>query len=717
MYIFKIKDEPFAVGYINACSDNIYVSTGAGYLEAVKSARIVFDPDTGFPSFDFGNMACGSSFSTGQTPNFDLLEEKAVNCPEFAEDYRYIARRMKCVDLGEHMWYSFTKNEGDITSSFSGWGGTWGGHAVPNLIDFARLGTEGIREKINRYKELNPDAADFYEGLFLTLDAIDLLGKKIHDAAKSEYAEEKNPKLQKVLTAFECCPRLPARTFAEAVCVYVMIVTLDGVDSPGHLDQYMIDFWNASCYEESQEALEDLWLFFHKTRTWNLCISGSDENWNDLSNDLTYKILEVARKFKFQTPNLTMRCHRNTPEKLWKEAIETIACGMGMPVFYNDEVVCPALERLGIPPTDSHRYVMNGCNQIDIQGKSHMGLEDGEINLGLAVSYAICGGFNIMQNKQIGALTPPAEELDTFEKFYDTVKAQIIHLADGVCSMANKAQTVFAQYSANPIRSMTIDGCIQKGLDYKNRGPLYGHGQVLMEGVPDCIDSIANIKKFVYEDKKYTLAQVRDALIMDFEGYERMYLTFKNSGLNFGNDNPYVDSIAADIIDFYNSYMLTKKTERGGYYSGGCSPFDRAAQNGAAAGALPNGKRKGEHIYGDSIGATPGKDTKGPTALLSSCLSFDHTLPASGFILNLKFERSLFNSEIGKESFLSLAKTYFERRGQQLSVTVVSRDELLDALDHPDDHKDLIVRVGGFSAYFVDLSRELKENIIARTNY
>ncbi len=717
MYNFKIKDEPFAVGYINSGSESIYISTGSGYLEAAKNVKIVFDSDTGFANFDFGNMACGSSFSNGQTANFGLLEKKAVDHPELAEDYRYIIEKMKRVDLGEHIWSSFTKNELDINWSLSGWGGIWGGHAVPDLIDFARLGTDRIREKIYHYREANHHKSDFYDGLLLTLDAIDLLGEKILSAAKKEYDETENSKLKKVIKAFECSPRNPARTFADAVCVYVMIFTLDGIDSPGHLDQYMIDFWNASDYLESQEALEDLWVFFHKTRTWNLCISGSDENWNDLSNELTYKILEVARKFKFHTPNLTMRCHRNTPESLWNAAIETIACGIGMPVLYNDEVVCPALERLGIPPVDSHRYVMNGCNQIDIQGKSHMGLEDGEINLGLALSYALCGGFNIMQNKQIGAVTLPAEELDTFEKFYDTVKKQIVYLIDAVCSMSNKDQRVRALYSANPIRSMTIEGCIEKGLDYKNKGPLYGHGQVLMEGVPDCIDSIANIKKYVYEDKKYTLSQVRDAIMADFEGYEDMYLTFKNSKLKFGNDEPYVDSIAADIIDFCNSYLMTVKTERGGYYSGGCSPFDRAANNGLAAGALPNGKRKGEHLYGDSIGATPGRDKKGPTALLNSCLSFDHTLAGSGFILNLKFDKSLFNSTAGKAAFSALGKTYFARGGQQLSVTVVSKEELLDALEHPEKHRDLIVRVGGFSAYFVDLSRELQENIIERTYY
>ena len=717
MYNFKITDEPFARGYINADSDSIYISCGQGYLEAAKAVSISFDAETGFPRLDFGVMACGSSFDNGQSANFDLLEEKALRCTDTSEDYRYIARCMKRVDIGHRIWSSFTQSEKDITESYSGWGGTWGGHAVPNLIDFARIGTDKMRGKIDFYSKENPDKIDFYKGLLLTLDAIDLIGEKIYIAAKNEYEKTGNAKLEKVLSAFGIGPKKPVSTFAEAVCIYVALFTLDGVDSPGHFDQYMIGFWNASEYESSREALEDIWLFFHKTRTWNLCISGSDENGGDLTNALSYEILDVARKYKFQTPNLTMRCHKGTPDALWQAAVDTIATGIGMPVLYNDGVVCPALERMGIPSEDSHRYVMNGCNQIDVQGRSHMGLEDGEVNLGLALSYTVFGGYNMMQDKYIGALTPAAETLDTYEDFLCSLKEQIRYLVDAVCSMANKSQLIRAKYSANPIRSMTIAGCVEKGLDYKNRGPLYGHGQVLFEGVPDCIDSVANIKKFVYEEKKYTLSEVREALRADFVGFDEMFRDFRYSKCKFGNDDPYTDGIGAEIVDFCNSYLLTKKTERGGIYSGGCSPFDRAANNGLATGPLPNGKRRGEHLFGDSIGATPGRDIKGPTALLNSCLAFDHSLAGSGFILNLKFDKTLFNCEKGKDAFVTLAKSYFESGGQQLSVSIVSRDELLDALENPENHRDLIVRVGGFSAYFVDLSRALQENIIARTNY
>lgn len=726
VYNFKITDEPFARGYLGCDSESKFVRTGYGYIEACKSLRINADENTGYPWSAMGEMAVLTAPWSGQCCNAGWLEGKAKEAKEngredLAADYQYIIDNMKEFDVGAHMWAAFTENECDIWHSSAGWGGTWGGHSVPNLVDFAKYGTDGLREKINRYKTVNFDIADFYDGMLLMLDGVDILGKRLYDMAcekiKTAENDDQRKRLQRQIDTFSHCPKEPAKTFAEACCVYVMMFTLDSVDSPGHFDWYMGDFWDKSDYTESREALEDLWVFFHNTRTWNLCISGSDENWNDKTNALSYEILDVCAKYKFQTPNLTMRCHRNTPEKLLRAAAKAIGAGTGMPTLYNDEVMCPALERLGIPPRDSHEYVMNGCNQVDIQGKSHMGLEDGEVNLGMAVQFAFTNGIEPKTGKLIGCETGDVAAFDTFEKFYDAVKAQVKHIADAACSMSNKSQRIFAKLSANPIRTLTTEGCLEKGKDYKDGGPLYGHGQVLAEGVPDSIDSIVNVKKFVYDEKKYTITEVRDALAANFEGYDEMYRTFKDSGLNFGNDIDYVDEIAKDFIDFYNSYLLTKPTVRGGYFTGGCSPFVRAAQNGGAVGALPNGKKADEHLYGDSIGATPGRDVNGPTALLSSCLAFDHTLPTSGFILNIRFDDKLFNTEKGIDGFISLYHAYFDNKGQQLSVTVVNRADLLDAMENPDAHRNLIVRVGGYSDYFVNLSRELQENIVARTDY
>jgi len=715
MYNFKITDEPFGRGYCSTDSTSKHIRTGNAFLTAAREMELSINPRTGLPDASFKNMLCGYAAHSGEYANKDALTKKAEENPDVAEDYLLIRDTILTLDFGKYL----SEDERARSGSSTVYAGTWGGHAVPDFVDYATYGTDGIREKVLAYREKNPDVEDLYDGMLLTLDALDVLGERFCALAKemAKTAEgDCRRKLERCANTFSYCPKNPAKTFADACAVYVMVFTLDCIDSPGHFDWYMIDFWRRSDYAESREALEDIWQFFKDTRTWNLCIGGSDENWNDKTNELTYEILDVARKFRYNTPNITMRVHRNTPEKLLRDAIETIATGIGMPTFYNDEAVCPALERLGIMPADSHEYIMNGCNQIDIQGKSHMGLEDGAVNLGMCLEFALFNGVGQKWQRKIGTETGDISEFDTFDKFYAAVKAQVKYTIDRCCDTSNKCQRIHARQSSNPLRSMTIKGCIEKGKDYKDGGPLYGHGQILWHGIPDTADSLAAIKKYVYDEKKYTLTEIRDALAANFEGYEEIYNTLKNCPHRFGNDDEYVDDIAGDLVNFGNSYLLTKPTWRGGFFGGGCSPFVVIATMGGAVGAMANGKRAEEKLYGDSIGATPGCDVNGPTALLMSCLKFDHTLPTSGFILNVKFDKKVFCTEKGFEAFKGLYNAFFnEGCGQQLSVTVVSPEDLIDAQKNPDAHRDLIIRIGGYSAHFVELSTDLQNNVIARS--
>ncbi|MBQ2546723.1 MAG: hypothetical protein II557_10565, partial [Clostridia bacterium] len=449
---------------------------------------------------------------------------------------------------------------------------------------------------------------------------------------------------------------------------------------------------------------------------WNLCISGSDENWNDQTNEVSWAVLALAEKYRYQTPNITMRVHRNTPDALWNRAAEVLATGIGMPALYNDEVVCPALEKMGIPPVHSHLYCMNGCNQIDIMGKSHMGLEDGEVNFGKCLEYALFDGYDTMRDAQLSIHTGDASKFGTFEALMEALYRQIDRVTDVSVSLSLSSQMTYARYAPSPMRSCLLDGCLERGRDYKNGGPLYGDGQILSEGMPDCVDSLAAVKKFVFEEKRYTMADLLDALRKNFEGYEEMRAVLMTAP-KFGNDDPYVDAIMKEVSDHWFAYLKTKHTFRGGTFAGGCSTFSRAANNGRACPALPNGHLRGDPMFADCIGAVPGQDVCGPTAAVKSALVYDQTEVTSGFVFQLRFDKALFATEKGMSSFVSLAKSYFKGGGQQLSVNVLNPEELKDAQAHPERYGDLIVRVGGYSDYFVRLSRDLQDNIIARTNY
>ncbi len=722
-YQFKTKFEPFARGFLGCDAKFKGKKIAAGFYKLLNEAEFSFDKNY-LPVAHAKNVSFVLSFGTSIDFDNDTFESIKKNNPDDAQELQQIVDLL-IPHVGDAVVWNEWMPPNQKQLAFDGalWGGDWMGHAVPGLWNVCVYGTDYYREKIATYRKINTsdEQSEFYDALEITLDAIDVLGKRFYNMAEDALKKTEDPaavkKLENVMRTFSHAPQTPCRDFVEASIVYIMMFTLDGDDSPGPFDQYMYDFWKVTDEKEREEYLYYVWEFFHDFRAWNLCLAGSDENGNDRANDLTYAILGMIKKYKYNTPNVTFRWHENTPRELMDAVYEALSAGAGLPGLYNDHAVIPSLMNLGIPKADAHLYAMNGCNQIDIPGKSHMGLEDGEVNISKAVEFTLHNGYSVKHKHDLGLHTGDPVTFETFDQFYNAFFKQLDFLIDTATELSNLFQKFYSIYSQNPLRSLFIEGCIEKALDYKNRGPLYGHGQILAETIADAVDSIAAVKKYVYEEKRFTMAELIDALNKDFEGYDDMYHTLKNSELKFGNDIDYVDSIAAEIINHYNSRLRTIETFRGGYFSGGCSPFDRATGYGSSLPALPNGKKYNETLVADSIGATPGCDTNGPTALLNSCLRYDHTLPGSGFILNLKFDKEIFSTEDGKASFLAIWRSYFERGGQMLTATVVSHEELLDAQIHPENHKDLIVRVGGFSGYFVTLDKGIQENVIARTRY
>ena len=720
-HAFKTAREPFARYYLDCDSDCVSLKVARGLYGAASEMELRIDESTGLPDCAFNGMNVNFSFGGGISVYGDGLDYLASESPELADDYKYIKDQMNPLRTGALIMNSFTENERALMKSMALWGGTWLGHAVPNFADVAKYGTDSYRKKVEHYRALNPGKDEFYDSVLVTMDTIDMLGKRLGEAAARQLEaatdETVRRKLARAVETFRCAPRLPCVDFYGACAVYVMLFTFDGIDSPGHFDQYMLDFYRATDKELRAEVLCDIWQFFHNSRTWNLCIGGSDADGNDLTNELTYDILDVAMKYRYQTPNLTLRVHKGTPEKLYMKAADSIATGIGMPALYNDEVVCAAYEKLGMPASDAHEYVMNGCNQIDIQGKSHMGLEDGEVNFGKALEFTLWDGVDKMSEQRLSISTGDPRDFISFDEFLEAFLRQLDFLSDTACEMANKSQRTVAEHCPMPIRNATIEGCVERGIEYKSGGPLYGHGQILAEGMADTFDSLAAVKKYVYDEKRLDMPTLLDALDADFDGYPEVYKLLHDNPDRFGNDIDWVDELAGYVTDHFMKHLKTLHTYRGGVYGGGCSPFDRAANNGRHTAALPCGKKKGEPLYADSIGAVPGQDTHGPTALLKSVLHYDQTEALSGFILNLRFDKALFATEKGKTGFIGLVKAYFSNGGQQVQVNVLDADELLDAQQNPDAHRDLIVRVGGYSDYFNNLTRDLQNNVIARTGY
>ena len=710
--------DPFLYGYFSDETLEHGERVGLALLYAAKNIEIKFSrqllPET---SFETKYGSAGYSPSEGLWFSDENIKKLAEKFPEYRETlHRYISELNVFRSKARRLYSETTEA---LNRSGAEWGGGWGGHSNPDYGRIVNFGTDHIRSIINENRDKHPDEAWFYRSCSYVLEAIDILGERYRKAAlemakKRENSDDKSFFLR-MAKAFETVPKKGAYDFMSAMCSFMLVFALDGSDSPGRFDQYMYPaYLKTENKEEINNLLDRLWDYFHDHRSWNLCISGSDEYWNDETNELTYDILAMVRKKGYNTPNLTCRIHRNTTEKLWNAIADTLATGTGLPALYNDDVVCVALEKIGIPPEDSHDYCMNGCNQIDILGKSHMGLEDGEVILTKCLEFALHNGIDAMNGEQVSVKTGDPRTFTTYERFERAFMEQLEFVTYNSCISANDWQHLRGLFQPHPLRSCLIEGCLEKGRDYRNGGPIYNHGQILAEGIADTGDSLYAVKKLVFDEKKYTMSQLIDALIANFEGYEQLHHDFKNCE-KFGNDIEAVDQITARVLGRFFTVLKRNNTYRGGIFTGGCSTYNRAAGYGEQTAALPNGKLKGEPLLADSIAATPGRDTSGPTAQIKSVLNYNHTDACSGFVFQNKFEKKMFCSEKGKASFIALAKTYFAGGGQQYTVTVVSPEDLLDAKEHPENHRNLIVRVGGYSDYFINLDAELQKNVIERT--
>ena len=710
--------EPFAWGYINADRENKDYRIASGMKTFADEIELSINTDEWFqsPAGKFDALAVTYSRAGGIELNDRIKAKNAegITEPSELETLNFYYDYFRPYETRRIISKVRTPVQEKLEINKCAWA-TGGGHSNPDYEMLLRIGTKGIREKIALFRQVHKDKADFYDSLILVTEAFETVAEKYRVKAEKLIPTadgEEKAILSKIADTFSNIPYNTPRNFFEACQFFWLAFSLFDIDSPGLFDYALGAYYSDS--DEDYRCLEKLWELFRKTRTWNLCIGRSDEYGRDHTNKLTYAVLRLAKEKKYNTPNITMRVNKNTPADLWEAALDTLSTGIGMPAIYNDKCVCTALEALGIPPSDSHLYCMNGCNQIDIFGKSHMGLEDGEINVAKALEFALFRGVCQFSKEKLAPDTGAPEEFCSFEEMMSAYKTQIEYLADYVTETSNKAQEIFAREAPNPWKSIMIQGCIEKGLDYKDRGPIYGHGQVLTEGLPDTADSLAAIKHYIYDEKKYTMAELICALERNFEGFDELYRDF-SSYHKFGNDIDDVDGIYAEITDHLYRLLQTKKTFRGGVFGAGCSTFNRAADYGYHLGALPNGKKKESRLLADSIGATPGNDVNGPTALLCSVLKGNQYLATSGNVLQMKFSKAQFITKEGREAFTALTKAYFRNGGQTLQINVLCREDLIKAKENPVEWQNLIVRVGGFSEYFVRLDEDLQDNVIKRT--
>ena len=440
----------------------------------------------------------------------------------------------------------------------------------------------------------------------------------------------------------------------------------------------------------------------------------------DASNELTMMILDAKCDMHMTDPKVHLRVHAGTPKAIWKKAAYLNSLGMGFPTYENDDAIIPAI--LSCPEytlEDARDYAASGCWEMTIPGRSlnrNMGgicclrmlewaLNDGAFVLGTPGAETAQG----LIGDRYGLRTGRREWFDTYQKLFNAFKVQMKHSIDMVSSYVNRSHL-----SPSPFYSSMMEGCLERGADFSDGGTRYDETDFQLASLSNAADALYAIKKLVYDDREYTLTELGDILRANWEGHEPLRQRILNEFPKFGNNYREVDDIAREIVDYYTQEVSKQRNASGQTYRARISSATAYVYSSRILGASADGRRAGE-IYSVNLSPMVGAARRGPTAIVLSCGNLDFSRCAGGEVLDLKFHPSALRSEESREKFIALLKTYCMVGGLQVQINVLDNKVLLDAQNHPENYRDLIVRIWGFSAYFVALDKHWQDHIIARS--
>jgi pyruvate-formate lyase len=603
--------------------------------------------------------------------------------------------------------------------------GPWPGHACQQYRLFLDLGAVGMRERIARGRATNPRRDAFYDGLLEIIEGICEFAGAVRDAARStgiSAGENRRRELLAIASLLDRCPEHPPQTFCEALQTFWFVFYLNGADSCARIDQDLGPYLERDLAagviteDDARELIASLWVRFDEHRSWSAVIGGVDAEGNDACNVFTRLALEATERVRLQAPNLSLRVHPDMPDEVLRHACRVLASGGGMPALVNDVPVIESLQARGASLTDARDFALTGCAQVVVPGRSYGGYEDILVNGLKWLELALHNGLDPILNEQIGPPTCEPSNLLTFNSLMSAWQAQMRAVFDTCTAMAGGALRVLAEHFPSGLRSLLGYDAVERGIDVRAGGYRYNEGLADVLGLTNLGDSLAVIRGLVYERGELTLPQFVAILDANWEGHEALRQRCLRDFPKFGNDDVAHDAFVASVHDTVVEELRRRKTEIGdGRYNldvvGWTGHLDWGCQTLASA----DGRRAGEPLA-DSCGASQGRDTHGPAALLASAAKLNHSRAHGVVALTLRFTPP---QDPGGfvDSLVSLVRTYFQLGGQQLQVNVVDNRVLCDAQNHPDRYESLVVRVGGFSAYWTHLSPQMQEAIISRTEH
>ena len=505
--------------------------------------------------------------------------------------------------------------------------------------------------------------------------------------------------------------------------------------SPGRLDQHLNPFYQKDIEagildeERALELLECLWVKFNNqpappkvgitlkesgtyTDFANLNTGGITPEGENGVNDVSYLILDCMDEMKLLQPSSNVQISKKTPMKFLKRACEISRKGWGQPAFYNTEAIIQELLNAGKSLEDARKGGTSGCVETGAFGNEAYILT-GYFNLPKIFELTLNNGYDKVAGRQLGPQTGEAAGFSTYEELFEAYKKQIAYFLDIKIKGSNVIERIYAEHMPVPFLSVITNDCIAKGKDYNGGGARYNTKYIQGVGIGTITDCLAAVKYNVYDKKKFTMQELLEALEDNFEGHERIWNLVKNKTPKYGNDDDYADDIMKSVFAYYREQVTGRPNMLGGTYRINMLPTTCHVYFGEVMMASANGRLAHKPVS-EGISPEKGADTNGPTAVVKSCAKMDH-LQTGGTLLNQKFTPGVVAGEEGLTQMANLVRTYFNMDGHHIQFNVIDKETLIEAQKHPDDYKDLIVRVAGYSDHFRNLSKALQDEIIERT--
>jgi pyruvate formate-lyase/glycerol dehydratase family glycyl radical enzyme len=447
-----------------------------------------------------------------------------------------------------------------------------------------------------------------------------------------------------------------------------------------------------------------------------ITLGGTDKDGNDATNELSFAFLDALDIVRLRQPNLHARVHSKTPDKFLLKVAEVVKKGGGMPALFGDEGIKSGLLLQGETGKDAWDYSIVGCVEPNVQGKTFSACGAVFVNLSMALEMALTDGRSRFNDSHIGPHTGDPAQFQSIDDVIDAFREQMAFLMRNAVAGNNAIELAHIDIYPTPLLSALVDGCMESGMDITRGGALYNCTGIQGVGLAEVADSLTAIDSLVFKDKAVSMEQVLDALESDFEGNERLRQQVRNHAPKFGNDEAEADGFAREIVRMYCEEAGKYSNPRGGKYVPGFWTMTTHNGFGSYTGALPNGRKAGAS-FAEGITPTAGSERNGPTAAMKSVVSLGMERIGNGCTLNQKFSPSALLGEKGSADLASLIRVYFNLGGMQVQFNVVDRETLVDAKQNPERYPGLLVRVSGYSAYFADLTPEMQDEIIARTEH